>query len=109
MGYPRQCEGCKIRFEGVSGQGDAGHVTLDARDGGARSPWAADLPGRILEIGCKACGAIFEWDYFRPASDGRLGVSLALLREPVAAWKPGDSFALGPSRRSAYEPQRRAS
>lgn len=33
-------------------------------DGGTRSPWRPDLPGRLLDLRCGACWALFRWDYF---------------------------------------------
>ena len=109
MAYPRSCIGCGVQYSGPTGQGTLSHVTLVANDGGTSSPCAPDLPGRLLDIGCKACGAVVRWDYFGPAEDGRLGSALSLVRPPVDGWMPGDPFAFERGRRVAFEPERRAS
>lgn len=93
MAYPRQCEGCDFAYSSLPVQGTGAHLTLAAQDGGTRSPWGADLPGRILDIGCKVCGAVFQWDYFGRAPDGRLGTSLGLLRGPREDWREDQAFA----------------
>jgi hypothetical protein len=69
------------------------HLTLRTQEGGAPSPWALDQPGRILDIGCRLCGAIVRWDYFA-AQDGetRLGKAIEVLRPPVPGWRNGRSF-----------------
>lgn len=33
-------------------------------DGGTPSPWRPELPGRVLDLRCGACWALFRWDYF---------------------------------------------
>ena len=33
-------------------------------DGGTPSPWRAEQPGRILDLRCGVCWALFRWDYF---------------------------------------------
>lgn len=100
MAYPRECAGCGIRYRGFSEPGECAHVTLGAEDGGTPSPWASDKSGRIMALGCLACGAIFEWDYFGQApGEQRLGQPLRVLRDPVAGWQSGGTFAVGRSRR----------
>ena len=87
MAYPRRCEGCGVQYTDFARQGNFVHETLTAEDGGSSSPWAADKPGRILDIGCKLCGAVLRWDYFGRAGDDRLGVLLELVRGPVENWR----------------------
>ena len=86
MAYPRHCEGCGVQYTDFARQGNFAHMTLSAEDGGTSSPWLPNRPGRVLEIGCKLCGAIVRWDYFAQSDDGRLGVSLELVRGPVENW-----------------------
>lgn len=33
-------------------------------DGGTPSQWRPETPGRILDLRCGACWALFRWDYF---------------------------------------------
>src|SRR5688500_6412473 len=87
MAYPRSCEGCGVQYTDFARQGNFVHVTLTAEDGGTSSPWAPDKPGRVMDIGCKLCGAIFRWDYFGRSEDGRLGQPLAIVRTPVENWR----------------------
>ena len=96
MAYPRRCEGCDVQYTELSRQGSFAHQTLWAEDGGTTSPWLPNRPGRLMEIGCKLCGSIVRWDYFARADDGRLGVSLALVRGPVEGWR-SDLAAAGSS------------
>jgi hypothetical protein len=109
MAYPRRCAGCAGQYENFTGQGESTHVTLAAQDGGTASPWATERPGRILDLGCKMCGAIYRWDYFAPAADGRLGSFAGLLRAPVAGWSREVAFSGRTISTAAYDEQRRAS
>ena len=99
MAYPRQCESCEVQYTDFARQGNYAHMTLSAQDGGTSSPWLPNRPGRVLEIGCKLCGAIVRWDYFAQAGDGRLGVALDLLRGPVENWR---ADALEPTSRESW-------
>jgi hypothetical protein len=108
MAYPRECEGCGVRYPAFPGQGPAEHVTISAQDGGTPSPWVPDKPGRVLEIGCTACGAVYKWNYFGEGLDGRLGMPLGLVRAPVEGWELGDGFRSGRLRSVALE-ERKAS
>lgn len=111
MAYPRCCEGCGVQYTEFARQGSFAHQTLSAEDGGASSPWLPSRPGRILEIGCKVCGAVVRWDYFARAEDGRLGVCLELVRGPVEGWQAEPILALQQRRESwaAGAAHRRAS
>jgi polyhydroxyalkanoate synthesis repressor PhaR len=40
------------------------YSTRAAIDGGTPSPWRPEQPGRILDLRCGACWALFRWDYF---------------------------------------------
>lgn len=93
MAYPRRCEGCGLPYTTWAGHINFPHLTLASQDGGAASPWAPEKPGRILDLGCRLCGAIFRWDYFA-VSEGerRLGKPLGLIRGPVKGWRTGDAF-----------------
>lgn len=33
-------------------------------DGGTPSPWRPEIPGRLLDLRCNTCWALFRWDYF---------------------------------------------
>ena len=109
MAYPRRCEGCGVQYTDFARQGSFAHMTLAAEDGGTHSPWMPDRPGRVLEVGCKVCGAIVRWDYFAPAEDGRLGVCLGLLRGPVENWEADSIAALERQPWAGAESHRRAS
>lgn len=110
MAYPRQCAGCDVEYASLARQGNYAHVTLSAQDGGTTSPWVLDRPGRILDIGCKLCGSIYQWDYFGRTEGAQLGTAISLLRGPVGDWKSTDGGAdFEIDRWSAFEPQRRAS
>jgi hypothetical protein len=109
MAYPRHCEGCGVQYTDFARQSNFAHVTLAAEDGGTSSPWLPEKPGRVLEIGCKFCGAITRWDYFGRAGDGRLGTSLALVRGPVENWRSDAALASPGSSVIDLKPQRRAS
>lgn len=90
MAYPKECPACRVQYRGFGEQGTAQHVTVAAVDGGTPSPWLPDRPGRLLELACRECSALFEWDYFGlPLSGDRLGRLEQLLRaatesEPTA-------------------------
>ena len=109
MAYPGWCEGCDARYADFPSRGVAAHVTLAAEDGGTASPWVPDRPGRVLQLGCKLCGAIFRWDYFARAADGRLGAGRGLIRGPQADWNPEHAFNLEADRGLTSAPHRRAS
>jgi hypothetical protein len=109
MAYPRWCEGCAVDFASLPGQGTSAHVTVSAEDGGTPSPWSRDNSGRVLEIGCKLCGAIFRWDYFGPATDGRLGCAVGLRRGSQMEWRPEQGFMPESSYPASFAPHRRAS
>jgi hypothetical protein len=60
MVYPRRCPSCG-RDEPSPEQL---YSTRAAMDGGTPSQWRAEQPGRILDLRCNACWALFRWDYF---------------------------------------------
>jgi hypothetical protein len=60
MVYPRACPSC-ARDEPSPEQLFS---TRAAVDGGTPSPWRPETPGRILDLRCVACWALFRWDYF---------------------------------------------
>ena len=60
MVYPRRCPCCG-RDEPSPEQL---YSTRAAIDGGTPSPWRPEQPGRILDLRCGACWALFRWDYF---------------------------------------------
>src|ERR1051326_7530992 len=60
MVYPRRCPSCG-RDEPSP---DQLYSTRAAMDGGTPSPWRPEQPGRILDLRCGACWALFRWDYF---------------------------------------------
>jgi hypothetical protein len=60
MVYPRRCPSCG-RDEPSPEQL---YSTRAATDGGTPSPWRPEVPGRILDLRCGACWALFRWDYF---------------------------------------------
>lgn len=108
MAYPRRCAGCGRSYASWDSVLGFAHVTLAARDGGTPSPWVPDAPGRLLDLGCRLCGAVVRWDYFGRAADGRLGRPVALLRPPVAGWQPGELFFPQVSERAGGRRGRRA-
>jgi hypothetical protein len=60
MVYPRACPSCG-RDEPSPEQL---YSTRAALDGGTPSPWRPETPGRLLDLRCGACWALFRWDYF---------------------------------------------
>src|ERR1700730_18860303 len=60
MVYPRACPSCR-RDEPSPEQLFS---TRAALDGGTPSPRRPDQPGRILDLRCGVCWALFRWDYF---------------------------------------------
>jgi len=60
MTYPRACPSCGRNEPSP----DQLYTTRAAVDGGTPSPWRPDLPGRILDLRCSTCWALFRWDYF---------------------------------------------
>jgi hypothetical protein len=60
MTYPRACPSCG-RSEPSPEQL---YSTRAGVDGGTPSPWRPEQPGRILDLRCSACWALFRWDYF---------------------------------------------
>ena len=60
MVYPRACPSC-LRDEPSPEQLFS---TRAAVDGGTPSPFRPETPGRILDLRCVACWALFRWDYF---------------------------------------------
>lgn len=60
MVYPRACPSCQ-RSEPSPEQL---YSTRAAMDGGTPSPFRPELPGRVLDLRCGACWALFRWDYF---------------------------------------------
>jgi hypothetical protein len=109
MAYARECIGCGFQYAGLPALGTSAQVTLSAEDGGTPSPWLPDGTGRIMDIGCKMCGAIFRWDYFGRAQDGRLGNLVALVRGSVPEWKLEQTFPGDSQMPTTFAPQRRAS
>lgn len=109
MAYPRACEGCGAQYSRLGATGDLEHVTLASEEGGTRSPWAPQYPGRLLDIGCRLCGAIFRWDYFAATGRDQLGAPVGLLRGPVAGWQPQLAVATRSNRWPLHAPERRAS
>ncbi len=89
MTYPRVCPSC--------GAGEPApeqlYSTRAAIDGGVPSPWRPELPGRLLDLRCGACWALFRWDYF----GSRL---VAVLSEGKSG--EGDEGGAGPG--GAYAP-----
>lgn len=63
MVYPRSCPHCGVGEPSP----ELLYSTRRALDGGTRSPWRPELPGRILDLRCGACSAVFRWDYFASA------------------------------------------
>jgi hypothetical protein len=109
MAYPKRCEGCEQSYAQLPGMGMSAHVTLASEDGGTPSPWLAERAGRILDLGCGLCGAIFRWDYFGRAADGSLGVERGLVRGPQRGWQPERGFRPETEYGSTYASHRRAS
>jgi hypothetical protein len=95
MAYPRACVACNISFEAWSGSGSIPHDTVAAHDGGTPSPWRRGLPGRVLDLCCQACGAIFRWDYFGAGESRRLGRAIGLVRGPMRDLEDGGSAPRG--------------
>ena len=60
MAYPRACPSCN-RNEPSPEQL---YSTRAAVNGGTPSPWRPDQPGRLLDLRCGICSALFRWDYF---------------------------------------------
>jgi hypothetical protein len=58
--YPRACPSCG-RTEPSPEQL---YTTRAAVDGGTPSPWRPEQQGRILDLRCSGCWALFRWDYF---------------------------------------------
>jgi hypothetical protein len=92
MAYPRRCAGCSAPYDSFVGHSQSTHVTLGAEDGGTSSPWLLSQPGRLMEMGCRMCGAIYRWDYFGPSADGRLGTVTEIMRGPVPGWSAEVAF-----------------
>jgi len=111
MAYPRKCEGCDATYVTWNGFASFPHVTLAAHDGGTPSPWNDSRPGRLLDLRCELCGAVFRWDYFARADDRRLGRTVALLRDPIPGWRaaPAATSANRGWRGAERAEQRRAS
>jgi hypothetical protein len=81
MVYPRACPSCG-RTEPSPEQL---YSTRAAVDGGTSSPWRLEQPGRILDLRCGACWALFRWDYFG-----------SRLVEMVNEGDPNAAFGFGP-------------
>ncbi|MBV9173976.1 MAG: hypothetical protein JOZ81_28265 [Chloroflexi bacterium] len=60
MVYPRACPSCGVNEPSP----EQLYSTRAAMDGGTPSPWRPDLRGRLLDLRCGVCGALFRWDYF---------------------------------------------
>ena len=60
MVYPRACPSCGVSEPSP----EQLYSTRAAFDGGTRSPWRPELPGRVLDLRCGACWALIRWDYF---------------------------------------------
>lgn len=60
MVYPRACPSCGV----AEPSPEQLYSTRSAFDGGTQSPWKPELPGRVLDLRCGACWALFRWDYF---------------------------------------------
>ncbi|MCC7107370.1 MAG: hypothetical protein IT307_19715 [Chloroflexi bacterium] len=96
MAYPRQCEGCGTQYATFAEHAGVSHATVCATDGGTPSPWVPSKPGRVLDIGCRLCGAVVRWDYFGASQGHRLGRSLGLVTQPRPNWQisqPADARA----------------
>lgn len=104
MAYPRKCEGCGSHYATFSEHASVPHVTICATDGGTPSPWLPNKPGRVLEIGCRLCGAVFRWDYFGQGQGSRLGTSVGLVRGPMPDWRVDRGAALSNGRERARTP-----
>jgi hypothetical protein len=81
MVYPRACPSCG-RNEPSPEQL---YSTRAAVDGGTPSPWRPEQPGRILDLRCGACWALFRWDYFG-----------SRLIETLKEGEPNAGFGFGP-------------
>lgn len=82
MTYPRACPACGMAFaDWGPGAPAPQHVTIWRGEGGTPSPWRQDVPGRLLGLHCLGCGAVFSWDYFGAAEDGKLGRVVRIERQ----------------------------
>lgn len=86
MVYPRVCPGCGA----TEPSSEQLYSTRATAEGGTRSPWHPELPGRILDLRCSACWALIRWDYF----GSRM---VALLEEGRASRLTPPSFAPTPA------------
>jgi len=60
MVYPRACPSCRQNEPAP----EQLFSTRAALDGGTPSAWRPEQPGRILDLRCGVCWALFRWDYF---------------------------------------------
>ncbi len=60
MTYPRACPSCGANEPSP----EQLYSTRAAIDGGTPSPWRLEAHGRLLDLRCGACWALFRWDYF---------------------------------------------
>jgi hypothetical protein len=106
MAYPRSCAACGGSYVTWSGGSNFPHETVTALDGGTPSPWRPERAGRVLDLRCEYCGAVFRWDYFGPGTDaGHLGALVEILR-PATGQLTADNRLTSPW---AAEGRRRAS
>ena len=68
MTYPRVCPRCGASEPSP----EQLYSTRSALDGGTRSPWLPEAPGRLLDLRRGACWALFRWDYFGSKLDRML-------------------------------------
>lgn len=74
MAYPRACPVCERSYAGAREDAPV-FAVLAGHEGGTPSPWEPGMAGRLLDIRCMLCGAVYRWDYFGRGSDPkRLGV-----------------------------------
>ena len=60
MVYPRHCPSCNASEPSP----EQLYSTRGAVNGGTPSPWRPEQPGRLLDLRCGVCSALFRWDYF---------------------------------------------